>query len=184
MYGASFPLNFSHWNWFCTQNIKFPHFSRTFLDIFWKHGYSLARICYFGQIQHIGLDSHSFLVTEFNFEPRFSNFFWNFSRYYLKILLNSPFPKFEHMGHHSHSIFIPEFIFVLRVKQFNCFYLFEIQESKNSKRIPNHIIKITMGLKLPSYTYRNSIRNSMIKLKTKLKNDFFDIVTKYSGFFD
>ena len=30
MYGASFPLNFSHWNWFCTQNIKFPHFSAIF----------------------------------------------------------------------------------------------------------------------------------------------------------
>ena len=30
MYGASFPLDFSRWNWFCTQNIKFPHFSGIF----------------------------------------------------------------------------------------------------------------------------------------------------------
>ena len=36
MYGASFPLDFSHWNWFCTQNIKFQTFLDFFLEISWK----------------------------------------------------------------------------------------------------------------------------------------------------
>ena len=53
--------------------------------------------------------------------------------------------KFQYMGNHSNSIFIAEFIFVLR--KITCFYLFEIQDSKNSEKIPNHSIKLPMGLK-------------------------------------
>ena len=40
-YWAFFPLNFSHWSWFCTQNIKFQKFSGTFskfsgiLEVLW-----------------------------------------------------------------------------------------------------------------------------------------------------
>ena len=68
MYGASFPLNFSHWNRICTHNIKFQHFSGTFpdMDILWKL-LLWPNSTYWAW-------SHSICTQIFKI-------FWNFSRY-------------------------------------------------------------------------------------------------------
>ena len=80
-YWLSFPLIFSHWNWFWAQNFKIPVFLKSGI---WKSG-SCLEFVGLGQFQHTGYHSHSVLIAEIDFElriskiPVFQKFFQKFS---------------------------------------------------------------------------------------------------------
>ena len=102
MYGASFQLNYSYWNWFCTQNIKFLNFTRNFLEIpeiFWKSG-NFVEFAILVQFQCIWHHFHLILVNEIDFALRISNFlvysgafsrcFWKYG-YHLEFVIFGQF---------------------------------------------------------------------------------------------
>ena len=137
-YWASFPLNFSHWNWLCIQNIKLPNFSGTFPEFSGNLEISgnclvLANFIILGIFPTQFMSLSLILKSEFqnsNFSRHFPDIFWKSG--------NSPefaiFGQFQHIGHHVHLILIIEIDFALRISNFQIF----LELFQKISRFPEH----------------------------------------------
>ena len=124
-------LNFCRTNYCNMLTLIFGSFwwhleiSRIWKLEIWKSGSSLE-MAVLVQFQYIGYFPHSVLVTELDFQHRFSKFqsAWNFSRIFLKSGNSLEFAvlgPFQSMWHHFHLILASEIDFLLRISNFPFF---------------------------------------------------------------